>query len=178
LQHDYRDLCARIDGLNLWEDAMTKWSGGTASLLAVSLLACAVQEKKQSTAGDKAIVDAYVRAWNQHDSIAIDTLLGPNGIHEDIAQNFRGKGGKEVVAFMRGLLSVEPDFKWTVTDAIEDGNFVALEWTWTATYTGPDPSGKPVTRKRISGRGASFADVESGKIRRFTDYYDAASFFR
>ena len=32
--------------------------------------------------------------------------------------------------------------------------------------------------KRISGKGASFAEVENGKIKRFTDYYDLASLFR
>ena len=46
------------------------------------------------------------------------------------------------------------------------------------TYTGPDATGKTVTNKRISGRGASFLDVENGKIARFTDYYDLGSYFR
>ena len=58
------------------------------------------------------------------------------------------------------------------------GKFVALEWTWAATYTGPDPTGKRVTNRRTSGKGASFAEVENGKIKHFSDYYDLASFFR
>jgi steroid delta-isomerase-like uncharacterized protein len=147
------------------------------SLYAVVAIACAVQQKAPAANG-KAVVDAYVRAWNNHDSAAIDTLLSPDAIHEDIAQNFRGKGPKAVVTFMRGAIGAEPDYKWTVTNSIEDGKFVALEWTWTSTYTGPDPAGKTVTNKRLSGKGASFAEVESGKIKRFTDYYDLASFFR
>jgi steroid delta-isomerase-like uncharacterized protein len=147
------------------------------SVFAVLAAACAV-EQKAPAAGGKAIVDAYVRAWNQHDSAAIDTIMAPDAIHEDLAQNFHGKGGKEVTTFMRDLISVEPDFKWTITNSIEDGKFVALEWTWIATYTGPDPSGKQVTNKHLSGRGSSFAEVENGKLKRFTDYYDQASFFR
>ncbi len=47
------------------------------------------------------LVEAYVRAWNQHDSVAFDSILAPDAIHEDIAQNFRGKGSAEVVKFMR-----------------------------------------------------------------------------
>jgi hypothetical protein len=50
------------------------------------------------------------------------------------------------------------------------------EWTWTATYTGPSPTG-PVTNRRVSGRGAAVARTEDGKIAHFTDYYDVASFY-
>ena len=155
-----------------------KWSSALASLLTLAIVACAVQEKKPAAEGDKAVVDAYVRAWNQHDTVALDTLLAADAIHEDYAQNFRGKGPKEVIAFMRGVVSAGPDYKWTVTNAIEDGKFVALEWTWTASYTGPDPTGKRVIKRPTSGKGASFAEVENGKIKRFSDYYDLASFFR
>lgn len=157
---------------------MTRRSKAAASLLSIAFVSCAVYEKKQSAESDKAVVDAYVRAWNRHDSVAIDTLLAADGIHEDYAQNFRGKGSKEVIGFMRGVVRAEPDFKLTVTNAIEDGKYVALEWTWTATYTGQDPSGRQVTNKRTSGKGSSFVEVENGKISRFTDYYDLPSFFR
>jgi len=144
----------------------------------LALTACAVYQKKQLPEGDKAVVDAYVRAWNQHDTLAIDTLLAADAVHEDIAQNFRGKGPKDVIGFMRQVTSAEPDYKWTVSNVMEDGNYVALEWTWTSTYTGPDPSGKKVSNKHMSGRGSSLAELDNGKIKRFTDYYDNASFFR
>lgn len=157
---------------------MTKWSDAAGALIAASLLACAVEKKPPVAAGGEAVVEAYVRAWNAHDSAAIDSLLAPNAIHEDLAQNFRGQGSAKVVDFMRQLLAAEPDFKWDITNSIEDGRYIALEWTWTGTYTGPDPAGKQVTKKRTSGRGASLAELEKGKIKRFTDYYDFASFFR
>jgi steroid delta-isomerase-like uncharacterized protein len=146
-------------------------------LFAVVAAACAVQQKTPAAAG-KAVVDAYVHAWNAHDYSALDTILAPDAIHEDIAQNFRGKGKAAIVAFMRQDIASEPDLKWQITNTIEDGRFVAFEWTWTSTYTGPDATGKTVTRKRISGKGASFVEVENGRIKRFTDYYDLASYFR
>lgn len=157
---------------------MTKRSYAAGALAAVSLLACAVEKKPPVPEGGKAVVLAYIRAWNQHDSAAIDTLLAPGAIHEDLAQNFRGNGSAEIVKFMRGHVASQPDFKWEVTNSVEDGRQVALEWTWTATYTGPDATGKQVTNRRISGRGASLAEVEKGKLKRFTDYFDMASFFR
>ena len=157
---------------------MTTRSNAVAIILAFAVVSCAVYEKKQPVEGDKAIVAAYVNAWNQRDTVALDTLLAPEGIHEDIAQNFRGRGPKQVIAFMRGLIAAEPDFKWTITNSFEEGRVVALEWTWTATYTGQGPTGQKVANRRISGKGTSIAEVEDGKIKRFTDYYDIASFFR
>jgi steroid delta-isomerase-like uncharacterized protein len=156
---------------------MTKWSYVAGTFLTATLLACAVEKKPIPQSG-KAVAEAYVRAWNAHDSAAFDSILAPDAIHEDIAQNFRGKGSAEVVKFMRQAMASEPDYKWQVTNSIEDGRYVALEWTWTSTYTGPEPKGKQVKNKRLSGRGTSFAEVENGKIKRFTDYYDMASFFR
>jgi steroid delta-isomerase-like uncharacterized protein len=157
---------------------MTRWPTAAAALLVLTTVACAVYQKKQTVEGDKAVVDAYVRAWNQRDTIALDTLLAGDAIHEDVAQNFRGTGPKAVITFMRGVAAAEPDYKWTITNALEDGKLVALEWTRTSTYSGPDPTGKRVANKRMSGRGMSFAEVDNGKIKRFTDYYDLASFFR
>lgn len=147
-------------------------------LFAFAPVACAVYSKKQPVEGDKAVALAYVDAWNAHDTIAIDTLLADDGVHEDIARNFRGVGAKAVNELLRGFIRTEPDFKWTVTNSMEDGRNVGLEWTWTSTYTGPDPSGKQVSRRRTSGRGASIVEVDDGKIKRFTDYYDTPSFFR
>jgi steroid delta-isomerase-like uncharacterized protein len=157
---------------------MTKWSYAAVAFLTATLLACAVEKKPPVISSGKAVVDAYVRAWNEHDSVAFDSILAPDAIHEDIAQNFRGKGSAEIVKFMRGAVAAEPDFKWQVKNSAEDGRYVALEWTWTATYTGPDPTGKQVKGKHLSGRGASFAEVENGKIKRFTDYFDMASLYR
>ena len=157
---------------------MTTRSLGVAGLLVFSVVSCAVYSKKQPVETDKAVTTAYVKAWNQHDSVAIDTLLAPGGVHEDVSQNFRGTGSRAVVRFMRGLIAAEPDFKWMVTNSLEDGQNVVLEWTWTATYTGPDPMGRQVRGRRISGKGSSIAELDNGRIKRFTDYYDAASFFR
>lgn len=150
---------------------------GLIALTAV-IAGCAVYEKKQPVQGDKAVVDAYVRAWNQHDTVAIDTLLAPGGFHEDIAQNFRSRSKRDVIDFMRATVAAQPDFNWRITNSVDEGKVVALEWTRSATYSGPDPTGKPITRRRISSRGASIAEVENGRIRRFADYFDLASFFR
>ena len=157
---------------------MTKWLYAAGALTAFTLQGCAVEKKPPVVEKGKTIVQAYVDAWNKHDSAAIDTLLAPNAIHEDFAQNFRGQGSAEIVQFMRRTVTSEPDFKWQVTNSFEEGRYVTIEWTWTATYSGSDPTGKPITNRRISGRGASVAELENRKIKRFSDYFDIASLFR
>ncbi|HYL85332.1 MAG TPA: ester cyclase [Candidatus Angelobacter sp.] len=130
----------------------------------------------QNAQSGKAVLEAYVSAWNRRDYAAIGTLLAPNGIHEDLAQGFRGQGTEQVQDFLREILKSEPDFVWHLTLVAQSGSVVAAEWTWTTTYTGDTQYG-PVVGKRISGRGASIAVIENGRINRFTDYYDNASFF-
>jgi len=107
----------------------------------------------------------------------LDALLAPGAVYEDIAQGFHGVGVEQVNGFMRELIKQQPDFNWQLATSFASASHVAAEWTWTATYTGDSPTG-PVTNRRISGRGVSIAEVENGKIKRLTDYYDIGSFFR
>jgi SnoaL-like protein len=77
---------------------------------------------------------------------------------------------------MRQMIEAEPDFDWRLTTLVDGGSVVAAEWTWTATYKGDSPIGH-VVRFHGSRRGASVAVIENGRIKRFSDYYDFASFF-
>ena len=146
-------------------------------LFTVAAAACAVEQKPPAASG-KTIAEAYVQAWNKHDFAALDTILAPNATHEDLAQNVHAKGIAAIKDFMRQDIASEPDLKWQITNTVEDGRLVAFEWTWASTYSGPDAVGKTVTSKKISGRGASFVEIDNGKIKRFTDYYDLGSYFR
>ena len=147
-------------------------------VLVVSLIVggCAAEQKTQAPLSNKPVLDAYVAAWNHHDSVALDTLLAKDGIHEDVASHMRLQGAAAVNGLLRDFIKSEPDFDWKMTNVFEDGPMLAAEWTWTATFTGASPSG-PVTAMRITGRGSSIAEVADGKIKRFTDYYDESSFF-
>jgi hypothetical protein len=140
------------------------------------LLACSRPPGTSDAHDGRAVLEAYVRAWNAHDSMALDTLLAPTGVHEDLAQGFRGQGPVQVRGFLRQVIAQEPDFRWRLTAVYPHDSVIAAEWTWAGTYTGPGPSG-PLVNQPDSGRGASIAVIRGGRIERFTDYYDAASFF-
>lgn len=134
------------------------------------------QLKTESPKSPKAVLTAYIEAWNRRDYATFDELLASDGVQEDLAVGFRGQGAAQVEGFMREILKAEPDFVWKVTNVIESGDTVVAEWTWTATHTGDSPIGR-VAGKHITGRGASVAVIKNGRIQRLTDYYDNASFF-
>ncbi len=143
---------------------------------AIGLFACSPQPQSTADPDPKAVLLAYIDAWNRHDSLALDTLLAPTGIHEDFAWGFRGEGPAAVRGFMRDVIAVSPNYRWEVNSSFTDGESVTAEWTWTATYTGPSPGG-PVTNQPVRGRGAAVARIANGKIILLSDYYDVASFF-
>jgi steroid delta-isomerase-like uncharacterized protein len=145
-------------------------------IAAIGLAACSPQPQSAGDPDPKAVLQAYIDAWNRHDSLALDTLLAPTGIHEDFAWGFRGEGPAAVRGFMRDVIAVSPDYRWEVNSSFAEGERVTAEWTWTATYTGPSPSG-PVTNQPVTGRGAAVARIANGKIIHLSDYYDVASFF-
>ena len=99
-----------------------------AVVLSLSVVAaCTAKEEKAPDAAPaaptessgKAVLEAYVDAWNRRDSAALDTLFAPGGTHEDIAQGFMGKNPQEVKGFMTAMAGMEPDFKWTLTNVID-----------------------------------------------------------
>jgi steroid delta-isomerase-like uncharacterized protein len=124
----------------------------------------------------RAVLESYVDAWNRHDVAAIDRLIGPDGIHDDIPNAVHAKGPEQVKDFMKSIIAQEPDFKWHIDRVIVSGSSIAAEWTWTATFTGDGPYG-PAKDLPISGHGASIAFIENGRIKHLSDYYDTLSFF-
>ena len=147
--------------------------------LTAALLLAAFTVPAKAQAGSKtprAVLEAYALAWNRHDFAAIDGLIAPDGIHEDIAAAVRAKGPEQEKDFMKSIISQEPDLKWHIDRVIGSGSSLAVEWTWTATFTGDGPYG-PAKALPISGHGASIVVIENGRIKRFTDYYDTLSFF-
>jgi steroid delta-isomerase-like uncharacterized protein len=150
----------------------------TAACLFLLASASAQQGKPKTSEvpSGKAVLEAYVSAWNRHDFAALDKLLTPDAVHEDVAQGVHAQGLAEIKKFMREEIEGEPDVEWRLTTVVDAGPVVSAEWTWTGTYTGEGPTGH-VKAQRISGRGASVVVTENGRIKRFTDYYDFAGLF-
>ena len=139
------------------------------------LAACTAKEQPSSA---RQVVLAYMDAWNHHDSAAIDTLMAPEGTHEDIPTGFVATGPRGVHGLMKDMTHVLPDYVWTLTDMIEGDPKLAILWTWKGTFSGPDPAGKAVKNQPVRGKGMSLVVVENGKIKQMQNYYDEASLFK
>ena len=145
--------------------------------LVVAVSAFAQQPAASAASSGKTVLEAYASAWNRHDFAALDKILAPDGVSEDIALAVYAQGAAQVKDFMQKVLQAQPDLDWRLTRVVESGPVVVAEWTWTSTFTGDSPTG-PVKDQRVSGHGVSVVVIENGQIKHLTDYYDLASFFR
>lgn len=74
-------------------------------------------------------------------------------------------GPAEVRAFMESFKTAFPDATMSVRDAIECGDSVVLEVTWTGTHLGPLPMGSiPATGKRVEVDACDVVKLRDGKI--------------
>lgn len=155
---------------------MMKRPFASASLLCILALTFSWQARTQTEPSGKALLEAYVSAWNRRDFAALDKLLASDAVHEDMARPSRDVGPDQIKQSIRTTTEDHPDLNWHVTSIVDGGSLVAAEWVWTGTFIG-DRSVRPVAPRRISGRGASVVVVENGRIKRVSDYYDFDSVF-
>lgn len=155
---------------------MMKRPFASATLLCILALTFSWQARTQTEPSGKALLEAYVSAWNRRDFAALDKLLASDAVHEDMARPSRDVGPDQIRQSIRTTIEDHPDLNWHVTSIVDGGSLVAAEWVWTGTFIG-DSSVRPVAPRRISGRGASVVVVESGRIKRVSDYYDFDSVF-
>jgi steroid delta-isomerase-like uncharacterized protein len=71
-----------------------------------------------------------------------------------------------------------PLIKYGLRRRFATGQWAIIEWVMSGTHKG-DLQGMPATGKRISSvRGSTILELEAGKIRRESDYWDAATFMK
>ena len=79
---------------------------------------------------------------------------------------------------MKRAFAAIPDFKYELRDGVAVGQWAIIDWVMSGTHKGDLP-GIPDTGKRFSlVRGSTILEREAGKIRRESDYWDAATFMK
>lgn len=90
-------------------------------------------------------------------------------LERSIAPDFAGvRGGVGPSAFARPveeLRAAFPDIRYTVEDLIEEGDRVAIRWTWTGTHKAPF-RGFTASEKKVSSSGYAIFQLRDGKIAR------------
>ena len=155
---------------------MMKRLFASAIFLCILALTFSWQARTQTEPSGKAVLEAYVSAWNRRDFAALDKLLASDTVHEDMARPSRDVGPAQIKQSIRTTIEDHPDLRWHVTSVVDGGSLVAAEWVWTGTSSG-DRTVRPVAPRLISGRGASVVVIENGRIKRLSDYYDFDSVF-
>ncbi len=124
------------------------------------------------------VLEGWARAWSSHDLEQLLALFTDDCTYEDVTFGVINRGKAQLRAFAEGVFAGVPDFTVEITSRVVAGDRAAMEWLMSGTHRGDFP-GMPATGKRFAGlRGVTVLELEGGKIRRNSDYWDAATAMR
>lgn len=132
------------------------------------------QDKPQAT------VEAYLAAWNAHDSAKAAAHFADNVVYYDasVGKPVEGKDAAKS-GVIDNFLNAVPDAVWKMKGApVVQDDRVSFEWEFSGTNTGDWADGTKATGKKFSFTGASMFSVKDGKFATQSDYYDALGFYK
>ena len=130
-----------------------------------------------ATSGVVQVLDDWAAAWSSHDTEKVLSLFTDDCMLEDVTFGVVNRGKKELRAFADGVFAGIPDFKIELTARFSTDASAGMEWVMSGTHKGDFP-GMAATGKRFSVRGVTILELQGEKIRRDSDYWDAASVMR
>jgi steroid delta-isomerase-like uncharacterized protein len=122
-------------------------------------------------------LDEWPAAWSSHDAERVVALFTEDCLFEDVTFAVVTRGKEQLRGFATGAFAAIPDIRFELTGRVAAGEQAAIEWVMAGTHTGDFP-GLPATGKPFSVRGSTILELENGKIRRESDYWDAATFMK
>lgn len=127
------------------------------------------------------MLDDWAMAWSSNDSYDPERVLAlfvDDCVFEDVTFGVVARGKEELRSFVKDAFAAIPDFRYGLTSRFLAKQWAVIEWVMSGTHKGNLP-GMPATGKRFSSvRGSSILELEAGKIRRESDYWDAATFMK
>jgi steroid delta-isomerase-like uncharacterized protein len=124
-------------------------------------------------ADNQAVVQAWLAAWNSHDTDTFVGIFTENAVFEHVPLNSVSRGPGEIRAFAQFVFTALPDVKITILDSSAKGGDVTIEWVFSATDKGFYGTGKP-----FAVRGVTVIELQGTKIVRDSDYWDSATILR
>jgi steroid delta-isomerase-like uncharacterized protein len=128
------------------------------------------------------LFDEWALAWSSIDSSKdperVLSLFIDDCVFEDVTFGLVARGKEELRGFVERAFAAIPDFKYGLRNRFAIDQWAGIEWVMSGTHKGDLP-GIPATGKRFSSvRGSTILQLEAGKIRRESDYWDAATFMK
>jgi steroid delta-isomerase-like uncharacterized protein len=145
----------------------------TLAVLFAAVTLVASPRNLQAAAGEDAIAEKFIAAWNSHDPSKMLPVFTDDVFYEDVTFGEVSRGKAALSKFAASEFEGVPDLELKlVRAAIHDGHGT-IEWTFTGTDKGVYKTGK-----KFTVRGVSVVDVLDGKISRSLDFYDSATIMR
>jgi len=120
------------------------------------------------------VIDEFYAAYMALDGGRLLALLTEDCFFEDPTFHLKAQGKVEISRLMEGLLQHYSNIRIELENRIACGNWVVTQQH----FSGLSKSGPTAEGRQISVRGASVFGFEKERIRRWTDYYDFATFAR
>jgi steroid delta-isomerase-like uncharacterized protein len=142
--------------------------------------ACLLSPQAHAAETAQAVVEAYVAAWNAHDSSKAAGYFDDNVTYYDasVGTPLTGRDAAKT-GVIDNFLNAVPNAVWTIKgDPIASGDKVSFEWEFSGANTGAWGDGTAASGKSFKIAGASVFAVKDGKIVSQSDYYDALGFYK
>jgi steroid delta-isomerase-like uncharacterized protein len=143
-------------------------------LIAQSVFAGPPVEHEEQT-GEQ-LMRSFAAIWSSRNLEAVDLLYANDAVYEDVPDGISFEGIDEIRASFEEDLSWASDFNCEIVSLFVSGNRGVLEWVWSGTQTGAIPGLLPATGNPFSVRGATLFTFDNGRIKRQSNYFDAAGF--
>lgn len=118
----------------------------------------------------------WAAAYNSGDADQVLALYTDDALWEEVAIGLAARGQDEIRAHLDRLYTAVPDFTVDVTNGFVAGDQAVVEWEISGTYSNDFPGLPPAAGQHFSIRGDSVFELADGKIRRYTEYWDAYAF--
>jgi steroid delta-isomerase-like uncharacterized protein len=122
--------------------------------------------------------DDWAMAWSSNDPELILALFVGDCFFEEVTFGVVARDKEEHRSFANRAFAANPDLKYGLRSRFAASQWAVIEWVMSGTHKG-DLRGIPATGKRFSSvRGSTILELEADKIRRESDYWDAATFMK
>lgn len=129
----------------------------------------------------KQFLQAFIdRVWSNGEVDAVDAFLAPTyTIHRDPGDPWDGET-LDIAGFKERLVksrAAAPDQRFTVEQMVEEGDRIAVAWSWQGTHLGDLP-GVPATGRAITMTGMTIYAFEDGRLAGHWQIADRLSVYR
>ncbi|MGH2968672.1 MAG: ester cyclase [Solirubrobacteraceae bacterium] len=123
-------------------------------------------------------IEAFYRACNAHDTAAVEALYATGALQHEVAQGQTVEGAAAIRGGLERFLQAFPDARWDPEPAILQDGRAAVPYRLTGTLHGALGPFQAEGQK-LDLLGVHVLELDrKGRIRRSSDYWDAATFAR